>query len=119
MGGIGRAECNDCPMGKYSIVPWNPKKEFNGLACVTCPNGYRNTKPGESFCVPCAGGKYGATCTDCAKGQYRSSSDDAATCKQCIAGEYQPEIGQTACLPCIPVRDYFLFFFFENSSVFY
>jgi hypothetical protein len=71
---------------------------------------------GSTSCLACLAGQFikevnsKDTCEDCKAGQFTDSSN-ALKCEACDPGEYQKEEGKTACLPCIPVRDFFYYFF--------
>ena len=109
-----RDDCDDCAIGTAS-------NEVNlTTPCPTCPTGRAPEGEGNTACRNCLAGKFQEKnaddemiCTNCEAGQYTDSSN-ALKCKACDPGHYQNENAKTACLPCIPVRD-FLFFFNEQS----
>ena len=107
----GQAACLPCVPGKY-------QDERNSSACKLCAaNHFANetemTKchvcaigtvarsPGAAACQACIAGTYGASCSKCPPGRYRTGDDsDVTQCRACPAGFNQPENGTTYCLGC-------------------
>ena len=107
----GQAACLPCVPGKY-------QDERNSSACKLCAaNHFANetemTKchvcaigtvarsPGAAACQACIAGTYGASCSKCPPGRYRTGDDsDVTQCRECPAGFNQPENGTTYCLGC-------------------
>ena len=77
--------------------------------CLECTPG-KFSKSGAQFCEACAIGKeqVDSLCVACIAGQYSKFADGLFTCQNCLAGFYQADPGQPFCLPCIPVRIFFL-----------
>ena len=105
-----RDGCDKCATGTAS------KEASLATPCPTCATGRAPEGEGNTACSNCLAGKFEEKnsndeiiCTECEAGQFTDSSN-APNCKACDPGDYQNEKAKTACLPCIPVRD-FLFFF--------
>ena len=53
----------------------------------------------------CLAGEYGANCSKCGLGSFRTGDDsDASKCNACPSGFHQNALGQASCLPCVPGR---------------
>ena len=69
------------------------------LVCQNCPVGFWSS----------ISRNINGKCVACKPGQFSDQVGAASnTCKNCPAGEYQPNDGLPYCLPCIPVRDFLL-----------
>ena len=104
------AGCDDCVVGK---VQQNKAQ----TACADCNSGRFMDQTGQTTCLDCLPGtKMAATtgaqtsCDDCSLGQVQPDKRQIK-CLACDPGEYQNVDGKTACLPCIPVRDFFFVLF--------
>jgi hypothetical protein len=69
--------------------------------CHVCAIGTVARDPGAAACQACIAGSYGASCSKCPPGRYRTGDDsDVTQCRECPAGFNQPENGTTYCLGC-------------------
>ena len=111
-----RDGCDNCAIGTAS-------KEVNlTTPCPTCATGRAPEGAGNTACSACLAGKFEdknsddeMICMNCGAGQYTDGSN-APNCKACDPGEYQNAEGKTACLPCIPVSNFF-YLFSSNEQV--
>ena len=93
--GVSDTSCKSCLASEYS-------NELASSSCKTCTVG-ESSDPGSAKCTKCDAGTAGAGCSNCLKGEFRSTNDtQAAVCHQCAAGFYQDQEQQASCLPCIP-----------------
>ena len=98
--------CETCPLGQYQDAPSGHIE----VGCKLCPSGKKVaardmlTDAGPTKCewLVCAAGKYvtGNVCSNCAVGQYRSSTVAQTSCATCDAGSYQDEAGKAVCKDC-------------------
>ena len=124
--------CERCGLGKYTT---NSNTVTN---CDKCPRGSsaaaRGTAecgecPPETFsnvdrskCSQCGAGLYQfdgieeTSCEKCTKAKYQDIGGKK-NCEDCPAGWYQGQQAKPFCLPCIPVRDFFLWYLFWEHAV--
>eukprot|EP00798_Chlamydomonas_sp_ICE-L_P030622 gene30622-35633_t len=137
--GTANTACSACPAGtsvawdlKQPYQSWNTTlyPQFTTAACVACPAGYQQPRPGSATCQPCPSGYYAgsycppafaannantANCLQCpigktsipgstscfnCSGGYFADQQALGQCKACTAGYYQPQGGSSICLPC-------------------
>jgi hypothetical protein len=106
----GQTTCDLCAIGKYT--------SDTSAACINCPEGYFAIVAGSSECTVCAIGyyqdqtiaglDYKFNCKECPVGKYSVRRDfpdtiplsPDATCKNCDAGKYQPNLAQLSESKC-------------------
>ena len=121
----GSVQCTQCPAGSYA-------GGSNSLTCQDCPGGRYQASTGQSTCSSCAFGRYmtlasgsmaANDCLACTAGRYNSpldsssghacracapgffSYDESSSCRQCLAGRFQPSEGQAgSCIKCAAGR---------------
>ena len=89
-------DCENCNLSNCAICKWTDDKQ-TAKTCTRCNPGYYLS---NGNCIICQAGKYcdGANMKDCKEGTISSSG--ASTCSPCPEGQYQPNLGQSACNNC-------------------
>jgi len=95
----GVTQCAECGVGRFQDVPGGND------SCIACPLGTSQPFTGQSNCTACDQGSYAATtaqpiCTLCAVGTWTKDIGRNRSCELCPTGSYQPESGQSECIPC-------------------
>ena len=120
--------CAPCSVGYYTNklnlnTQCTPAKRdyfvpAEGLPSETkCSNNSFTNPPNSSLCEICPAGTkmirgaHLTTCEDCVAGKFQEFSKQEE-CNNCPLGWYQGQQAKPFCLPCIPVRDFFLLEFF-------
>jgi len=94
----GAVECSGCLAGQYSNAT-------RAGSCEMCASG-RHSADGSTRCTSCPAGQYSApgseVCADCQMGRYSTvdGAPSSAACLPCLAGQFQPEQGQSRCYDC-------------------
>lgn len=94
----GATSCSKCPAGRFFTSAT--------VACSKCGAGRYQPASGKSTCIACGPGTQPSTdstfgfCTVCDVGRYSAIAN--AQCSACAIGKYQPQSGQSSCLPCGP-----------------
>ena len=107
---IDGVKCKKCAANEFITDDREiAEAHLSKVGCLTCTSG-KFSKSGARFCEACDVGKerVDSSCVACIAGQYSKFSDGSFTCQNCLAGFYQAELGKPFCLPCIPVRVFFL-----------
>jgi len=116
--------CAPCPVGEYTDkVNLNTqctpaKRDYfvpaPGLPSETkCSNNSFTNPPNSTLCEICPAGTkmirgaHLTTCEGCVAGKFQDLSKQEE-CNNCPLGWYQGQQAKPFCLPCIPVRDFFL-----------
>jgi hypothetical protein len=115
---VDKRSCEDC--GKQEFTD-----NEGSSTCKECESGSVQNEPGQTFCTQCGKGKYAGTiedptvkdsdgksvihyrCLDCAVGQYQDTAgqmalSDAAKCKLCEIGRFEPNEASEICTECDP-----------------
>jgi len=115
-------KCELCENGKYTSTVDQAMK----VDCQACPAGYYQDTVGQSYCKKCTVGKADpresqSSCALCIPGYYgdqrgmgimyktvvpngneytEDTKGGFIKCKECVAGQKQPNEKQTSCVPC-------------------
>ncbi|KAJ7721560.1 hypothetical protein DFH07DRAFT_1067582 [Mycena maculata] len=86
-----------------STVEAVPQGPGNGLSArATCSAGYYPNYSNNGACTICPPGNYcsdGNSISKCGTGQYQPKNGTTTVCPNCPAGYYQPNLGQSSCIP--------------------
>ncbi|GCC33425.1 uncharacterized protein [Chiloscyllium punctatum] len=75
----GSLNCSCCSDG-FCLAPED---------CLSCPQGYYQSRAGQMTCLPCSKGTY-------------TNSTGSTECQSCESGFYANETGSKLCRPCLP-----------------
>ncbi len=104
----GPANCKICQGGKYVQVPDSSSRE-----CLNCPvakfladdGNFEIAHAYESSCFNCNLNEFSTEgsrfCSTCSVGKIAFTRNGVTECDSCLAGYYQPAVGQTECLECV------------------
>ena len=99
--------CQACLSGRFLRDDGSDKAQHMfARDCISCENG-KFSRPGSRFCLTCPAGKNTVvsgtttTCVECTVGKFQKDPGQTE-CDNCLAGYYQPSVGNPYCLPCIP-----------------
>ena len=131
--------CAPCPAGEYTTklnlnTQCTPAQRDYFVPAAGLPSETKCSKllnnsftnpPNSTLCEICPAGTkmirgaHLTTCEDCVAGKFQELSKQEE-CNNCPRGWYQSQQAKPFCLPCIPVRDFFLLgiFFREQLTKF-